>query len=246
MKTMILQLVGPMGAWGTSDRYGDTIYDTDKMPSKSSLVGLMASALGRDRFSDISDLAALKMAVRSECGSAAQRFCDYQTALLKKMYPGQKDTTYVTYRYHMSDVNFVVAVRGEDELIETVAEAIQYPHWAPYLGRRADIPALPMFIGIVDDDLMDALSNTGLLGNDGIRYPPAYDVTLPVWRDALDGEASSRGVFVSDMPVSFAPRRRYARRLVIMDKVDVHGIHGPKPADNPFDHDVMGAIEALS
>ena len=45
MPTLLLRLVGPMQAWGTSSRFDER--DTGKEPSKSGVIGLLAAALGR-------------------------------------------------------------------------------------------------------------------------------------------------------------------------------------------------------
>ena len=47
MKTLLLRLVGPMQSWGTQSRY--SIRDTNLEPSKSGVIGLIYSALGKKR-----------------------------------------------------------------------------------------------------------------------------------------------------------------------------------------------------
>lgn len=47
MATLLLQLVAPMQSWGSRSRFDDR--DTEREPTKSGVLGLVASALGRPR-----------------------------------------------------------------------------------------------------------------------------------------------------------------------------------------------------
>ena len=75
MMTLLLRLAGPMQSWGTASKFRER--DTEREPSKSGVVGLVAAALGRPRTAPIADLAAFEMGVRVDHEGVLQR--DYQT-----------------------------------------------------------------------------------------------------------------------------------------------------------------------
>ena len=75
MPTLLLQLKGPLQSWATEDGY--THRNTGSLPTKSGVIGLVASALGRARGSDISDLAALRFGVQPV--HTGPRLTDFQT-----------------------------------------------------------------------------------------------------------------------------------------------------------------------
>lgn len=62
--TLLARLAGPLQSWGTRGRF--THRDTQDHPTKSGFIGMLAAALGRERDADISDLSALRFAVRAD------------------------------------------------------------------------------------------------------------------------------------------------------------------------------------
>lgn len=64
MSVLLLRLAGPMQAWGDSARF--VRRTTRHEPTKSGVVGLLASALGRGREESVEDLAQLEMGVRAD------------------------------------------------------------------------------------------------------------------------------------------------------------------------------------
>lgn len=63
--TLLMRLEGPVQGWGESGAHWDYRTTMDR-PSKSGVLGLVASALGRDFGDDSSDLAALRFGVRAD------------------------------------------------------------------------------------------------------------------------------------------------------------------------------------
>ncbi|OAN42838.1 hypothetical protein A6A03_03735 [Chloroflexus islandicus] len=59
---------------------------------------------------------------------------------------GEPETD-VSERYYLADASFRVAVQGPDDLIEELAAAVQHPIWPLFLGRKACIPATPIYDG---------------------------------------------------------------------------------------------------
>ena len=64
MSTLLLRLAAPLQAWGINSKFD--IRKTEREPSKSGVVGLLAAALGRRRDESLDDLAALKFGIRSD------------------------------------------------------------------------------------------------------------------------------------------------------------------------------------
>ena len=76
MSTLLLRLKGPMQSWGVSSKF-DT-RTTERAPSKSAIIGMLACALGRRRNESIDDLNALRFGVRIDDEGKLMR--DYHTA----------------------------------------------------------------------------------------------------------------------------------------------------------------------
>src|SRR5690554_5614048 len=100
MSTLLLRLAAPMQGWGvdTFERRG-----TERIPTKSGVVGLLASALGRRRNESIDDLTKLRFGVRVDREGTLLR--DFHTARSQK-------SAYVTIRYYLSDAVFLVGLEG--------------------------------------------------------------------------------------------------------------------------------------
>ena len=64
MAVLLIRLAGPMQSWGDSSRFARRT--TRREPTKSGVVGLLASALGRTREDPVEDLAQLELAIRVE------------------------------------------------------------------------------------------------------------------------------------------------------------------------------------
>ena len=62
MSTLLLRLAAPLQAWGTDSKF--EVRRTNREPSKSGVIGLLAAALGLRRDADLSELSALRFGVR--------------------------------------------------------------------------------------------------------------------------------------------------------------------------------------
>lgn len=149
MATLLLRLVGPMQAWGDRSRFGTR--DTSTEPTKSGIVGLLASALGRSRSAGISDLAALRMGVRVD--RPGTRLKDYHTAGVGK-FNGRNYGVARAYsygltqvagdRFFLADAAFLVGLEGERELLDIIDSALRRPAHPLCLGRKAFAPSRPV------------------------------------------------------------------------------------------------------
>lgn len=148
MAVLILKLSGPLQSWGTTLKLKD--HETDSMPSKSGVIGMIAAAFGRRRDSDISDLAALRFGVRADRPGTILR--DYHTAHI-----WDKRDTYVGNRQYLQDACFTVGLEGDRPFLEECAAALKHPVFPPYLGRRSCVPDPGIVVGVFDRSLEDVL-----------------------------------------------------------------------------------------
>ena len=106
MPTLLLQLKGPLQSWATEDGY--THRNTGSLPTKSGVIGLVASALGRARGSDISDLAALRFGVQPV--HTGPRLTDFQT--MGKRADGKPNP--LETKEYLQDSTFTVGLESTD------------------------------------------------------------------------------------------------------------------------------------
>lgn len=165
MSTLLLRLAGPMQSWGTQSRF--SIRDGATEPSKSGVVGLLCAALGRPRTQPVDDLAALMMGVRVDLPGVPR--VDFQTAggasRVGDTYgvakaDGSRGDTVISRRHYLADADFLVGLEGDTELVDTLARAVEQPHWPLFLGRKSYVPAARVLVGIQStDDLRTALQS---------------------------------------------------------------------------------------
>lgn len=154
LKTLLLKFSGPLQSWGT-DSHFETRY-TDFHPSKSAVIGLVAASLGyrRDEDEKIARLNDLDFAVRVDQRGNLLR--DYQIATAYKP-DGRFERNYVTNRYYLEDSVFVVALSGEDELIDDIEFAIRNPYFQPFFGKRSNPVNPDIIIKTTTEDIVSSL-----------------------------------------------------------------------------------------
>lgn len=239
---LALRLAGPLQSWGSESRFNRR--DTDVMPTKSGVVGLLAAAEGRHRGDPILDLVNLRLGVRADQPGTLLR--DYHTVsdyrglpllssasdargLQKKTSPTKH--TAVTRRYYLQDAVFVAVVEGDRSLVSGLAEAVRCPAFPLALGRRSCVPSQPLLIrpeGGADDALWpgDLRANLSLVpwqASTSHRRKvqrtsgPIEHVRLAASSDSHDGDDVR-----TDVPVSFAHRdRAFTMRRVTHTWVEV-------------------------
>ncbi len=241
MSVLLLQLAGPLQAWGDSSRF--TRRETRREPTKSGVVGLLASALGRSREADLSDLAALEFAVRVDQPGTILR--DFQTER-----PLKGDPMPLTHRYYLADAKFLVALGGDRNFLCEIDRALERPCWPLYLGRRSCPPDLPLSRGVRDEyaDVREALTHEPWVASPWYQKTHASEGVadeLDVVCDAREGELAE---YQPDYPLSFAATGRvYADRPVCRFSVPnpsrerAMGESG-RPCSAPHDHDPMSCL----
>lgn len=207
MCTLLLRCAGPMQSWGTRSRFA--YRDTESEPSKSGVLGLLAAALGRPRAADLSDLAALAMAVRIDAPGHVE--VDYQTVLDVARADGSGASTVLSWRYYLADASFLVALTGEADLLVEAHRALRAPRWPLFLGRKGYVPGLPVYVrgGLVEETSpVEALRR--------VAWPTRDGEPLPTLEGVVECQEDEVGDARLDVPVSFEiGRRRYAERRVM-------------------------------
>lgn len=216
MPTLLLRLAGPMQSWGTTSRFDQR--DTGKEPSKSGVIGLLATALGIDREvwnEDLQALAALTMGVRHDRPGVLKR--DYQTAgcaasdtMIRADGSVSKDGV-ISQRDYLADAAFLVGLEGPDRgPLERAHAALQNPVWPLALGRKSYVPAESVWLegGVVDAPLLTALAARPWLTTPrrGETAPERLLVSL----ESTDGSGALR---MDQLWSSFAERRFGARHV---------------------------------
>lgn len=240
MGTLLLRLAAPLQSWGVDSKFETR--RTEREPSKSGVVGMLAAALGRSRNDALDDLNALKFGVRVD--REGTLLVDYHTAHAQKCIYVAKDDAYITERHYLQDAVFLVGLYSDnDAFLKEIECALHNPVYHLYLGRRSCPPTLPLVLGIRDCGLLDALENEEWLverysGMSDFRKKTA-DKTLRIVTEALDGEVPDG--MIKDRPVSFSvEKREYGYRSVKRRKsVEV----GNKCAnDGETEHDPMAEL----
>lgn len=242
MSVVALRLAGPMQAWGSGSRF--VRRETEREPTKSGVLGLVAAAKGIRRTDPLEDLLGLRFGVRVDQPGRLMR--DFHTAQRPgKNRDGSTNWTSMplSQRYYLADAVFLAVLEGERELVDGIDEALRSPEFSLYLGRRSCPPAGPVALGVFDYDLEGALKNLGWLA--GKREQSRHRervVTLATARDAAPEEQNFE--LMRDVPVSFDPnRRQHEWRAVIRGVVEIANPHGV--ADATDEHDPMAILGDL-
>jgi len=155
LNTIFLRLEGPLQAWGDTSKI--VIRRTMEAPTKSGVLGIICCAMGLSRKAArerLPDLKKLAMGVRID--RTGIRWWDYHTVGAKvgllKAEGGIKRTggakgpieTLISRREYLCDASFLVALKGDSDLIQEVSTALQNPKWPLFLGRKSCPPAVPI------------------------------------------------------------------------------------------------------
>ncbi|GAA5119012.1 type I-E CRISPR-associated protein Cas5/CasD [Pseudonocardia adelaidensis] len=237
MTALLLRLAAPLQSWGTRSRF--TRRATDRTPSKSAVIGLLAAAEGIRRTESIEHLLDLTFAVRTEQPGQVER--DFQTAAR----PGERTPVSVSTRHYLSDAVFLASVEGHTGLLEGLLEAVRRPHFPLFLGRRSCPPVGPVAVGLRDATALGALGVEPWRASLAVqRAHRDAQVELPVAADCTADTADAE--LVRDQPVAhgFDPAHRQwewrsvQRSYVTVTNPAFRGITAP-PADT---HDPMDVL----
>lgn len=204
MATLLLRIAAPLQAWGCSSKF--EIRETNREPTKSGIIGLVAAAFGRGRTESMEDLVQLRFGVRVDQEGELLR--DFQMVHTHKK---NDKKPYVTNRYYLSDAIFLVGLETEDIIfLKEVEFALKHPKYPLFLGRRSCSPTFPLVLGIEEKGLIEALTEYPLLVPEWRKK--RSDTFRIIYDDPDSGDSSSR---IRDVPVSFSPlHREYGYRIV--------------------------------
>ena len=161
MATVLLRLAAPLQAWGADSKFETR--KTNREPTKSGVIGLLAAALGlrRDDAAGLARLNGLHFAVRAD--REGSLLVDFHTANREEDRKKGK-APYVTYRHYLQDAVFLVGLESEDTaLLQELETALKHPVYPLYLGRRSCPPTLPLCLGLRAGKLQDTLRAEPLL-----------------------------------------------------------------------------------
>lgn len=198
MSTLLLRFAGPLQAWGADSRFD--VRRTNREPTKSGVIGLIASALGLRRDAPLDELNRLYFGVR----------VDREGVLLRDLHTVRKDknTSYMTTRYYLSDAVFLIGLHSDDEaLMQRLEHAVRNPAHPLFLGRRSCPPEGRVCLGLRQMPLEEALKSEPSL----IPPKPSKPGEHQRARIVLDDPHGTARL--NDLPVSFSPyNRQYAYR----------------------------------
>nr|WP_273192255.1 type I-E CRISPR-associated protein Cas5/CasD [Bifidobacterium tibiigranuli] len=255
-----MRLAGPMQSWGANSRY--TRRETETLPTKSGVIGMIAAALGLDRDESLERFRGLRFGVRAD--QPGTLMSDYHTAHdPRKSHKDNKDMMPLSLRYYLQDAVFLAGLESQDgEQLEDYRHALAAPHYQLFLGRRSCPPDGPIRTAIVNESLENALTHAPWEATEEYQRRMARQVGSHVdqWRESeivIEPKPSNvPSGFVDELldePVSFDMRKRVWRPRKIMriagpnlpasisyDNPGDSSLSTDSPADIPvFDGDAM-------
>lgn len=203
--TLLLRLSAPLQSWGSESVYDNR--ETDYMPTKSGVIGMVAAALGRKRDESFYDLANLEFGVRVD--RQGVRLNDFQITQM-----GEKLNANLSNRVYLSDAIFLAGLSCENiEYLKELEFALTHPKFSMFLGRRSCPPTQPLVLGIRNQDLYQSLLAEEWLVPDWRRNRQFHftdELRLRIVVDSGHG-----GGMKKDVPKSFSPfRREYTYRYL--------------------------------
>lgn len=222
-----LWLEAPLQSWGVNSKFYRK--NTLNFPSKSAICGLLLSAMGRKgkQFDLLSKFADLDMQVLAcslnesleiledfqMIGAAYNQACPWQKLLIPKKGNGLSPTgvsgSKLTYRYYLQDSAFAVALEVPFEMKDEIIQALQFPIYDIYLGRKSCVPTDFVYKGNFSS-MQDSLVN---LSN--IISSKGYSHRFTVKQGRHDDEAMDMDIFsIDDQPIQFGAEKRYGQRVV--------------------------------
>lgn len=224
MATLLLRLAAPLQSWGADSKFETR--KTNREPTKSGVLGLVAAALGlrRDDEEGLARLSKLRFGVRVE--REGDLLVDFHTA---HRVDGKKETSWVTYRHYLCDAVFLAGLESDDRAwLGEIEAALRRPVYPPFLGRRSCPPTLPLCLGLREAGLEAALRAEPRL----VALRRGESDTFRLVIDAAPGEP---GVPMRDLPLSFSPfQRRFGFRPAREVFVDAPKEPEAETAHDPF------------
>ena len=241
--TIFLRLEGPLQSWGAQESKF-LIRRTAEAPTKSGVIGMLCAALGISRIQAQEDkwlekLSELRMAVRID--RPGIRWWDYHTVGAKmqmRIAKGAGETkpgAMLTRREYLCDASFLVALKGEPELIDELESALKEPKWTLYLGRKCCPPSRPILEHPAGEfaDLLSALKSIPWRKRLEQDQAPKFVDCLLDWISTPEqSEAPEDAEVWYDVPLTFEPPS-HIPRFVIRRNMSVGADGEIKIAEEP-------------
>lgn len=247
MSTLLMRLAAPLQSWGVESKFERRT--TGRIPSKSGVVGMCAAALGYKRWEaeKLRQLTGLRFGVRVDRAGAllkdfhmAHEESFWDSGDRSKVSRSKSSSSFLTNRYYLTDAAFLVGLEGEDEVLIEIDEALRYPVFPLYLGRRSCPPEGRVSLGVHQETLEIILERYPTIDNwntyesvrsNGLRV--VIDVS-----DSLDIRNSKNSYLLRDLPVSYDPiQRKHDYRSVSEYSIQI--------AMNVEDHDALATAEEV-
>jgi CRISPR system Cascade subunit CasD len=217
---LAIYLDAPLQSWGYQSKFERRT--TLSYPTRSGILGMLCAALGCER-DDTGSLASLARLVMQVLVFQQQsRLTDFHTVgggWDKKRFPGnivrkadgKPGQTVVTHREYLESARFGVVLSDGHGQLKEIADALRNPRWGIWLGRKACVPASPVFQGLFDtkDEAIEHLS--GVAAREG-RRPHKGGMKRVVFEVESFEEGTDT---LMDLPVNFAERDFAPRRVAV-------------------------------
>lgn len=208
MATLLLRLAAPLQSWGAESKF--EVRRTEKFPTKSGVIGLIASAMGYSREDSLDKLNTLKFGIRID--KEGELIRDYHTAKSRK-------NAYITQRFYLADACFLAGLESQDiTFLSEMQTALKNPTFPLFLGRRSCPPTMPLFLGIRNTDLLTALRCEPWLPgiSEQIQRKDSSEQKLRIITDS-----NSPTEVIRDVPVSFSQsNRKFGFRNIREEYID--------------------------
>ena len=160
---LLFQIYSPLTSWGVISVGG--VRNTQSHPTKSGVLGLVASALGYTRTMQ-DEINELQSKLSFGCrvygmGSLLRDYHTTQVASGSKMdtstrynsFKTGKIKTVLSTREYIQDEYTVIALWSENlGLLSKIKQALSTPTFTPYLGRKSCPPAVPYHAQVIQSD----------------------------------------------------------------------------------------------
>lgn len=162
---LILRLEGVLQSWGERARWD--FRDSNTMPTKSGVIGLLACAMGLPRGSGriVGLSGEITMGVRADKNGIMLE--DFHTVTGERNFlfsaEGKKrvgGATILTPRQYLQDACFTVALLAQRQTLEECVSALNNPVWPVFLGRKSCVPSRPVLEKLTEEfsSVIEALS----------------------------------------------------------------------------------------
>jgi len=238
MGTLLLKLASPLQSWGVVSKF-DWRY-TGRMPSKSAVIGLISAAFGKKRNEDINEgICNLRFGVR----------IDNEGTFLKDFHtiksPDGKIQKIVTHRYYLADAVFLVGLEGDFTLLTEIEQALRFPVFPLFLGRRSCPPEGRLVLGIREKALVDALREEPWLVSEYMQKKAPSHILLRIIADA--DELDQDAFYQRDVPISFNQEHRQFGFRRVAEQKNLVAITNQKSyrasAKDRTNHDAYAEVE---